>query len=278
MTAHTLPTQETHDELFKQAMGATLDQSEAYTGGAKHYFGKVELELSQVALIRGVGRVPYDASDPTQRGMRPSLEISISLHCKDRNGNPYTLNRTMLAFDRRQPDWVAVTLPSLQALGVVEPSSLKPFAHCELVQTGAYTDRQGNEKRLTAFRFVALFSSEQEMNAARDQFFSERGHANGAMAQPAPQAHTNGNGHTPKPVATVAQPAPQARTNGATGNSGRAAVLNVVATLWKTALHTDDPPATLESLMQGIPVVKAAGITIDDPEVQAWIARDHIPF
>ncbi|NJL06353.1 MAG: hypothetical protein HC911_15890 [Chloroflexaceae bacterium] len=274
--------------LFAQAMGVT-GTSEAGPSVASHYFGEVDLDLQQVALIRGVGRVPYAPDDPSQRGLRPSLEISISLHCEDRNGTPYSLRRAMLAMDKRQPDWIEVTLPSLQALGVGEPSDIHgKFAHVELVQTGTYTDRQGVLKRLTAFRFVELFGTELEMHAARDLHFADRanGHANGATvaAPKPPQARTNGNGHTPKPLAPVAAPKPaQARASVATGtpvagNSDRAAALKVAETLWQTALHTDDPVGTLETLMKDVPVVKQAGITVEDQAVQEWISRDLIPF
>ncbi len=89
-------------DLFRQAMNPdSLPQPET----SNVFEGQLEMDLQQVVLLRGQGRVPYDAS--LHRHLHPNIEITMRLHCRRQDGSSFLIERTMLAVDRRQPHWRA---------------------------------------------------------------------------------------------------------------------------------------------------------------------------
>jgi len=243
-------------DLFQQAMNPnSLPQPETLN----IFEGQIEIDLKWVVLIRGQGRVPYDATRHAH--LNPNIEISMRLHCTRQDGSNFLIERSMLAVDRRQPHWIEHTLPSLQALGVQREEDIhRKWARVEMVQAGTYTDKQGNEKQLTAMRVLELFDSAEEMLAADAV----------APDEPAP---------TP-----AVQPA--AARNGTKPSNGTPAVQqaremalkqlpNIIAIAEQQG---GDLRANVARLIETMPMFRQAGIGIDTPEVEDAISACTIPF
>lgn len=160
----------------------------------KTYFGKVQVAVNFISLVKGVGRVPWEPNQLTPDGKptRKNTGIDIHLICKSKEGAEYTVDRNYIA---EFGDWPDLLLPNLKNIGVTSLQELNgKFAQVELVENGeSFVNKAGETKKKTTFKFIKTFGTEAELNAAREALFG----GNGAQTAPTPAAQT------PAPAANV---------------------------------------------------------------------------
>jgi len=248
--------------MLKLRVQPPTNTNGAAAEGPKRYYGKLEASEQLVCLVKGVGRVPYDPSDPAQAKKRAHVAVTIAVHCEKRDGDPYTIGRTMLVEDKQQPDWRDVTLPSLEMLGVPSLDSLNGAWACvELVPVGTWIGRDGIERTRTAIKVVALFDTETAMHAAR------RGHGRGEPTAEVPAPTVRPTRNTPQ---AMPAPAPNAAQR-------QQALAMLPALIEAAEAQGGSITANLEKLMAGIPIFAKAGVSIGDEDVQALL-NDGVPF
>lgn len=157
----------------------------------KTYFGKVQIAVSFISLVKGVGRVPWEPNQLTPDGKptRKNTGIDVHLVCKNKDGAEYSVDRNYIA---EFGDWPNLILPNLKAIGIMSLQDLHgKFAQVELVENGeTYTNKAGELKKKTTFKFIKTFGTEAELDAAREALFGG-GSAPAPAAQPAPAANVN---------------------------------------------------------------------------------------
>lgn len=133
---------------------------------ANEYFGSVTIDAWVCALVKGVGKVPYDAS--VHADIKPQTAINLSITPLAECDLQYDITRQMIG---TFGDWPKVTWPSAKALGITNASELNgKFAHVEMVNTGSY-QKNGETKDLTAIKFVQFFDTREEcLNAYNLKF------------------------------------------------------------------------------------------------------------
>ena len=177
MTTATNPSNSAIDE----AMGVE------WTPRPKVFFGQVEVDSYYCALVKGMGKVPFDAGihKPEQR----CTAITIALNPLPDSPITSPVQRDLIAESK---EWGQIVKPSLRALSVDLRSINGKWAQAEMVPTGRnYTNKSGEEKALTTFKFLAIYSTEAECVAAADRFFVRvSGPQDAPDGTPAPQAAT----------------------------------------------------------------------------------------
>ena len=147
------------------------------------YFGQVHISPWFCVLEKVVGRVPYDPQAHRADQKRTALDIEIQP--LPSSGLEFAIVRNLIAEDR---DWAGITLPSIKALGIAPKDLHQKWARADLVETGkTYVNKQGEEKRLTTLKFLELYHTEAECEAAAAKLF-------GKAEAGAPAATTGGNG------------------------------------------------------------------------------------
>lgn len=149
---------------YEAAMTATKPASLV-----KRKFGYVfHVEARFVALVRGQGRVTYDARIHDKR----STEIVIQVEHRKADGSPLPLKQDALDWSK---EW-AITRESLAALGITDVRNIhNRYVAYEWTGTGEYwTNRDGERKENQAMKFVQLFNNREECEAAEREFYSPR--------------------------------------------------------------------------------------------------------
>lgn len=123
-----------------------------------HYFGQVLLSAWYCALVKGSGKVVFDPAQHDKKFTAIDLTLAPTANSKA----TYTIERQYVAEFK---EWAGTVLPSLHALGSSPMAANGKWAHVEMVKTGTYT-KNGEVKDLTSPRFLALYASEQECEAA----------------------------------------------------------------------------------------------------------------
>lgn len=166
-----------------------LEAADTATLAPREYYGQVLLDTWFAALVKGVGKVPYD---PTQHKSRVTA-IKIDVIPLPETGITNPISREMIAESK---EWVNYTLASLKALGIKTAELRDRWVKMTFVQTGeSYTNAAGEKKEKTAMKFLAVYASE---DACRAAWAVETG---GSVASPPPateqadQPAPNGNGH-----------------------------------------------------------------------------------
>lgn len=153
----------------------------------KTYFGKVEFDIYPAVLEKGVGAVPYDPA--LHKDERRVTAIDCAITPLASSSASFTSERRMVA---EFGDWPKIVIPSINALGVNLRELHGKWVRYATVGTGRkYTDKTGNERESTTFRFLAWYPTEEAAEAAAMALYS----------------HDNGNGEdapTPQPVPTEA--------------------------------------------------------------------------
>lgn len=218
----------------------------------KTYFGKVQIAVSFISLIKGQGRVPWEPNQLTPDGKptRKNTGIDIHLVCKAKDGTEYSVDRNYIA---EFGDWPDMLLPNLKAIGIMSLQELNgKFAQVELVENGeTYTNRAGELKKKTTFKFVKTFGTEAELNAAREALFG-------------------GNGSSPAPAPT-AQAAPAASANPEKATAERF-LKPYVDNAMRQASNDVMKARDLLAPMLAKQALLAKYFTVDSPEVVALMA------
>jgi hypothetical protein len=235
------------NNAMANAMNATTE-SQSRT---KDYFVECEIDTREVVFQQVDGRwqvVDYDKNNPTHKG--PDVEITFHFYGTSRDGATYSIDRKMQAHSRKRPDWTQVVLPSLKKLGIEDPMTQvhKHWVHIELVKTGNYTNKEGEQKDLTAPRFIEIFESREACEAAAEAFWDERRNNGGG--------HVNGHDVQTKNVPQPVEEHPQ-----------RATLLALLPAMWTAAQQQPNADAAFQKMLEANPLMKDAGITMTSPEV-----------
>ncbi|HFC08429.1 MAG TPA: hypothetical protein ENJ54_01040 [Chloroflexi bacterium] len=216
------------------------------------YYGQVEVDAWFCVLEKGQGRVPYDPQQHSVDKRRTAIDMAIIPLAA--SGMNYPLERKMLAESK---EWRNIVWQSLKALGF---NSLREvngaWVKVKLVPTGRkYTNSAGEEKEATTFKFLAVYDSEEECEAAC------LGTA-GEDDEPTPTA---------APQASSEQPQPQAN------NGERATALQFAQIIVQQALAAfpNDLNAAKTRVTQEfakMPIVSKY-FTVDSPEIAALFAQ-----
>lgn len=161
----------------------------------REYFGEVLIDTWFCALVKGVGKVPFDPAQHKQRFTAIKIDI---IPLSDMNmSNP--IGREMIAESK---EWINYTLASLKALGVKTAEIRNKWARVTFVPTGeTYENKAGEKKEKTALSFTAVYADEAACRAAYE---AENG-ITPTTEQETKQPATNGNGHTNVDMATRAK-------------------------------------------------------------------------
>jgi hypothetical protein len=124
----------------------------------RSFFGMVEFDMWFCGLVKGQGKVPYDASQHKQRFTAIDMVISPL----SSSGATFNTERHLIAESK---EWAGTILPSIKALGLTPRELHQKWVHYELVPTGKYT-KNGEEKTLTTPKFLAYYNTEEEAEAA----------------------------------------------------------------------------------------------------------------
>lgn len=199
------------------------------------FFGQVVvIDRSDWKLVKGQGRVPFDAVYDDQADRVRG--ITIQIECEKRDGGKFTIDTGRNALLEIDKAWHGFTLKSLQKLGVPLSQLRTAFVQVKRVETGeTYTNAAGEAKPRTALVFVAVYPDWHAMNAAREQLF---GRGNGGA--PAAPAQTP----APAPIPTV----------------DRSALEKLLPALWQAAGRDR---AVFTTMFQGNPALVAA-FTLDE--------------
>lgn len=138
-------------------------------------FGKVEISAWACALVKGTGKVPFDPSTHERRFtaidvfIQPLPEMDVKY--------PKSLEDHWIA---EFAEWAKITLPSIKALGIDNVREINGrWARVARVPSGKQYQKKDQDGNLmtdenskpvmrdeTTFKFVALFTSEDECRAA----------------------------------------------------------------------------------------------------------------
>ena len=153
------------------------------------YFGKLEVDAWFCALVKGQGKVPFDGQQHPVDQRRTAIDLHV-IPLAAHNMN-YPMTRGVIA---ESPEWTKTVWPSLRDAGVQSLRDLKdtPRWCCvTTVSTGRTYQSNGVTKEATTFRFIALYASEAECQAA---YNAQRGGDWLDDTPAAPTAPANGNG------------------------------------------------------------------------------------
>lgn len=198
------------------------------------YYGQALADAFFCVLQKGVGKMPFDATQHKVEDRRTAVKISI-IPLAEQNGRDVT--REYIA---EFGAWPRITLPSLKAVGLTPLTLNNAWVRVALVPEGrTYTDKNGETKESLTLKFLAAYPSEDACRAAY------------LAAGPEP----------------VAQAQPAAASAPVNGDKERMTVLEFVKALIK---QTAGDEAALAVRIANLPPV-AKHFSIQSPEVRALL-------
>lgn len=137
-------------------------------------FGQAHVEARFVGLVKGQGKADYDAQVHKQR----YTEITIRVDPLENSGRTFFDRREMLG---EFGDFSKIVWPSLRRLGCQSARDLHGrWCKYELVETGTYTNKNGEARTSTTFKFCEFYADEAACAAAYRQYLDERFTVTGA--------------------------------------------------------------------------------------------------
>jgi hypothetical protein len=127
-----------------------------------YLWGRVIINAWACALVKGVGKVPYD---PQEHGDNrwTAIDITIDALAEMNITNDNILKRSTLATSK---DWRTIIKPSLDALGYFDARQIiNKWVKVQTVNTGRTYFKDGVEKHETTFQFVEVFADEAACRA-----------------------------------------------------------------------------------------------------------------
>jgi hypothetical protein len=160
------------------------------------YFGQVKVDAWFAKLVKGVGKMPFDASaDPMDQRV---TAIDIHLLPLPECNISFEVKRELIDQSKA---WASIVLPSIKALGLTGLRDLNDrFVQITTAPTGRKYSKNGEEREETTFKFVELYADEASCRAA---YNAQRGSSQTEEeplvdAAPAP---VNGNGNKERETA-----------------------------------------------------------------------------
>jgi hypothetical protein len=146
------------------------------------FWGKLQLDAWLCALVKGVGKVPYDPAVHERPATALDMDIiplpEMNIH------SDKLLKRALIA---ESADWSKTIWPSLRELGIVNLKDAPgKWFSVELVP-------QIKDPQYTVYKFTKMFETEAECRA--DYFISNGGAPVATQPAPAASTPTNGNGN-----------------------------------------------------------------------------------
>lgn len=122
--------------------------------------GQVTLQVYPCVLVKGVGKMPFDPNTHKESEKRTAVDLFVTPL-----DDGTSVERKLVA---QSDEWVKIVLPSLKACGVLTLAALNgKYARVKFEPTGRkYTNRQGEEREATTFKFLAVYGTEAELRAA----------------------------------------------------------------------------------------------------------------
>ncbi|HOR01540.1 MAG TPA: hypothetical protein PLJ35_22225 [Anaerolineae bacterium] len=153
------------DDPFDTASKATL--------APRDYYGQIQMDAWYCVLVKGKGKVPFDAAQHNVDDRRTAITIAL-LSLPEQNIQ-FELARDLIAESR---EWAGIVWPSLKALGLNSTREAQgKWAKMQQVPSGRkYRNVAGEEKEATTFKFLALYESEEACRAA---YLAETGRSSG---------------------------------------------------------------------------------------------------
>lgn len=163
-----------------------LESADTATLAPREYYGEVLVDTWYCALVKGVGKVPFD---PTQHKSRfTAIKIDIVPLADSGISNP--IGREMIAESK---EWVNFTLASLKALNIKTADIRNKWAKVGFAPTGEkYTNQAGETKEKTALMFLAIYPDEA---TCRKAFEAEHGTGATPPVPPSQPSQPQANGH-----------------------------------------------------------------------------------
>ena len=127
-----------------------------------YLWGQVLINAWACALVKGVGKVPYD---PQEHGdnLWTAIDILINALPEMKIINDNILKRSVLASGK---DWRTIIKPSIEALGFTDVRQIiHKWVKVETVNTGRKYFKDGIEKNETTFKFIQVFENEAACRA-----------------------------------------------------------------------------------------------------------------
>lgn len=126
------------------------------------YFGRVDFDMYYCVLLKGQGAVVFDPAQHKDQDRRTNITLTITpLSSAPRQ---FTTERRLLAESR---EWAGTVLPSIKALGLSTKEINNRWVQYQMVPSGRkYTNKDGEEKQATVPKFLAVYASEEEAEAA----------------------------------------------------------------------------------------------------------------
>lgn len=167
-----------------------LDVANEATLAPQTYFGQILLDAWFCALVKGVGKVPYDPQQHDKRFTAIKLTLAPFAGSKA----TYSIEREYVAEFK---EWAGTVLPSIHSVGLTPTGINKRWVRVEMVKTGTY-QKNGETKDLTSPKIIAVFDSEEACAQAANSFFTRS--SSEPIEDPFP-AEMPSNG--PKPIPPV---------------------------------------------------------------------------
>ncbi len=202
------------------------------------FFGNLSVDTYYCVLAKGVGKVLFDPNQHNKDQRCTAITFILDVPSSmGRSNQP--IQREMIAESK---EWSQIVKPSLVALNANLRSIHNKWVRVEIVPAGQkYTNKNGEEKLRTTFKFVALYGSQEECQAACEAFFAALNSGGNTQAPPA---------QTPVPATSADDP--QKKT-----------ALAFLPALWK---QSNGDVMRLSELIAGNPLTSKF-FTISSPEV-----------
>lgn len=224
----------TNDE-YQDAMNAKVL---AYGDTAE---GQITVQVYACVLQKGVGKMPFDPTMHKESEKRTAVDMFILPLDSNKS-----LERRMVA---QSDEWVKIVLPSLKDCGILDLRTLNgKYVRVKFEKTGRkYADKTtGEEKEATTFKFIAIYNTEAELQAANGGAAPAQSTAPAAAASPA----QGGNG----------------------GNAQRDVALKFLPTMVKSWCSQGLDPEKVRAGLAANPLL-SKHFTIDSPEVVAEMMK-----
>lgn len=142
-------------------------------------FGQISSDVWACALVKGVGKVPFDPE--VHAADQRVIAIELTLTPLASSPNPRISKRELI---NNSAEWAKTVLPSIKALNTDLDRLKDAYVRVELVPARTYTDKtSGEQKTATTFKLMEVYPDEAACEAAAAALFRKgSGTADGVTA------------------------------------------------------------------------------------------------